>query len=226
MNKRTFDLTLLGCACLLTLFVLVGLVHPIFASDKTPQQPHSSASAVSSQTKATQESSTKATQETNATQESSAKATEESSAKATQESSKTTQQATPKPDKNERDTFVSTWAERIDAFNAGYPLEGFGRTFAEAAYDNKVDPRLAPAIARIESGSGENCFLPYNAWGWDNTSWDNWDSAIRDYVAAFTKDYGTELTHEMAESYREGNADEWYSAVSSFMSEIWESNRI
>ena len=143
---------------------------------------------------------------------------------AVEEQAKT--EPTPEPVDEARETFVTTWAERIDAFNAGYPLEGYGRTFAEAAYDYGVDPRLSPAIARVESGSGENCFLPHNAWGWGDSSWDDWDSAIRGHIAGVADGYGYGLTYSMAESYNQVNVDEWYSWVASCMSEIWENDSL
>ena len=129
-------------------------------------------------------------------------------------------------DDDAREVFVSTWAERIDAFNAGYPLEGYGRTFAEAAYDYGIDPRLPPAIARVESGSGEVCFNPYNAWGWGDASWGDWDSAIRGFTASFAEGYGYTLSYEMAEVYNQANVDEWYNWVASCMAEIWESDSL
>ena len=132
----------------------------------------------------------------------------------------------PTPADADREVFVSTWTERIDAFNAGYPLEGYGRSFAEAAYDYGVDPRLSPAIARVESASGENCFLPHNAWGWGDASWGDWDSAIRGHVAGLAEGYGYGLSYAMAESYVQVNVDEWYGWVASCMSEIWESDSL
>lgn len=121
----------------------------------------------------------------------------------------------------EREAFVSTWAERIDAFNAGYPLEGYGRTFAEAAYDNGVDPRFSPAIARVESGSGQSCAYSCNAWGWGASSWPDWDTAIREHVSGLAAGYGHTLTYDMAYSYNELNPDEWYAQVESCMYQIW-----
>lgn len=122
----------------------------------------------------------------------------------------------------QREAFVSTWAARIDAFNAGYPLEGYGRTFAEAAYDSGVDPRFSPAIARVESGSGQNCVYSCNAWGWGTSSWPDWDTAIREHVSGLAAGYGHTLTYDMAYSYNELNPDEWYAQVESCMYQIWE----
>lgn len=119
-----------------------------------------------------------------------------------------------------RREYAEAWGERIDAFNAGYPLEGYGTTFAYAAYDYGIDPRIAPAIARIESGSGEHCFLPCNAWGWGSVSWPDWETAIWEFTRGFSEDYGSEVTYEVAERYNQVNVDEWYALVTSCMDQI------
>ena len=50
-----------------------------------------------------------------------------------------------------KEDFVNEWAGRIDAYLAGSPLAGYGRSFAEAAWTYGVDPRWSPAISCIES---------------------------------------------------------------------------
>ena len=127
---------------------------------------------------------------------------------------------------DEREVFVTTWAERIDAFNAGYPLEGYGRTFAEAAYDNGVDPRLSPAIARVESGSGTNCTYSCNAWGWGTQSWGDWGTAIWEQMGAFASTHGSTLTYDMALGYNELDPDAWYAEVEASMYQIWGSDAL
>lgn len=69
--------------------------------------------------------------------------------------------------------FVDIWGTAIDKFfdsrakTAGsIPLQGYGRTMATSAYRHKVDPRLCAAVSIAESGGGQNCIRPYNAWGW------------------------------------------------------------
>lgn len=130
------------------------------------------------------------------------------------------------PEYKAREEYIATWGERIDAFNAGYPLEGHGRTFAEAAYDNGIDPRFSPAIARIESSSGEHCFLPHNAWGWGDVSWPDWDTAIREHVAGLAEGYGYTLTYRTAEVYNQVYVDQWYAWVDSCMTEIWPTDEL
>ena len=125
-----------------------------------------------------------------------------------------------------RDQFVATWAERIDAFNEGYPLAGYGDVFAEAAYDNHVDPRLSPAIARAESESGRVCFRAYNAWGWGDEEWSNWTDAIHAHVQGLAENYGYDITEESASRYADGESDVWFEQVESFKYEIWESDAL
>ena len=124
---------------------------------------------------------------------------------------------------SEKDEYVAAWAERIDAFNAGYPLEGYGATFAEAAYDQGVDPRLSPAIARVESGSGQNCMYEHNAWGWGNQSWPDWETAINEHVSGFAAGYGSTLSWDVAATYAPEETEEWYNQVASCMEQIWPS---
>ena len=126
----------------------------------------------------------------------------------------------------ERDLFISTWAERIDAFNEGYPLEGYGEVFAAAAYDYGVDPRYSPAIARLESESGLNCFLPCNAWGWGDASWSDWGTAIYAHVQGLSEEYSPTLTYEDAQKYNPANTDEWYGLVDGYMTQIWPENSL
>lgn len=130
------------------------------------------------------------------------------------------------PEVDEREVYIATWGERIDAYNAGYPLAGYGSTFAAAAYDYGVDPRFAPAIARVESGSGAVCAYSYNAWGWGATNWPDWGTAIYEFTAALGSNYGSTLTYGIATTYNELNPDEWYAQVEQGMYEIWGDNSL
>ena len=120
-----------------------------------------------------------------------------------------------------REEYIRTWGERIDAFNAGYPLEGYGDVFAAAAYDNGIDPRYSPAIARVESGSGNHCFLPHNAWGWGSASWPNWGTAIYEHVYLLSVGYGPTLDYDDARRYNPETTGEWYEQVEMCMDQIW-----
>ena len=115
------------------------------------------------------------------------------------------------------DEFVSTWTARIDAYLAGSPLAGQGRTFAEAAWNNGVDPRWSPAISNTESSKGAHCFAPYNAWGWGDSSWSSWEEAINAHVAGLAANYGYSITYAFAVQYCPPNADHWFNATLSQM---------
>ena len=105
-------------------------------------------------------------------------------------------------------------------------MGGYGRVFAEAAYDYGVDPRWSPAIARMESSSGLYCFESHNAWGWGDVAWGDWESAIRGHVSGLASGYGYTLTWDAAQTYCPPNASYWYSSVSSCMYEIWGSDSL
>ena len=117
----------------------------------------------------------------------------------------------------EKDAFISEWTSRLDAYLAGSPLAGQGKTFAEAAWEYGVDPRFSPAISMVESTQGRYCFLPHNAWGWGSSSWGSWEEAIWDHVAGLAAGYGGQLTYAGAQKYCPPNADHWYSTVLSEM---------
>lgn len=117
----------------------------------------------------------------------------------------------------DREGFVAHWGARIDAYLAGFPLEGHGATFAAAAWDYGIDPRWSPAISCIESTKGKYCFLPHNAWGWGSSSWPDWDSAIYAHVEGLAIGYGPTFEYSDALKYCPPTADSWYAGVCSEM---------
>lgn len=132
-----------------------------------------------------------------------------------------TQGSAPAPDAVEYDlpavdwsvgksAFLAQWGSRIDAYLEGSPLSGYGMTFAEAAWDNGVDPRWSPAISNTESGKGTACFRSCNAWGWGNSSWGDWDTAIRAHVTGLASAYGYSITMEAAQRYCPPTWQSWY----------------
>lgn len=116
--------------------------------------------------------------------------------------------------------FVETWGARIDAYLANTYLAGYGSVFAEAAWDNCVDPRWSPAISNTESGNGYNCFLPHNAWGWGQSSWSSWSEAINAHVAGLAKGYGYSVTMTYASIYCPPNTAHWFNNTVSEMKRI------
>lgn len=106
--------------------------------------------------------------------------------------------------------FVATWGERIDAYLSRTYMAGYGPVFAEAAWENCVDPRWSPAISNTESGNGFNCFLPHNAWGWGQSSWSSWSEAINAHVAGLAKGYGYSISMTYAGIYCPPNTAHWF----------------
>ncbi len=106
--------------------------------------------------------------------------------------------------------FVSEWSARLDAYLAGSPLSGQGKTFAEAAWNYGVDPRWSPAISNTESTKGAYCFNPYNAWGWGNVSWGSWEEAINAHVCGLANGYGYTISIAAAKKYNPSNWQHWY----------------
>ncbi len=204
MNKMTRTLTSFGIA-VATILVSLATIAWAIAAPKAPAGPEPQAQEeVVPEETAEQQASEAPAEEAPAPEEAEAE----------------------QPEADEHETFVATWAERIDNFNAGYPLEGYGRAFAEAAYTYGVDPRYSPAIARVESGSGLNCYYDHNAWGWGSYSWPDWESAIDGHVSAMASNYGHTLDYGAASVYNESDPDGWYSEVASSMSQIWESESL
>lgn len=121
---------------------------------------------------------------------------------------------------SEKQLFVDLWTPRIDAYLAGSPLAGYGYAFANAAYDYGVDPRWSPAIACLESSKGLYNFLPYNAWGWGQVSWPDWETAIYAHVRGLSIGYGYTISEAAAKKYCPYNWEYWYAFVSNQMTLI------
>ena len=119
-----------------------------------------------------------------------------------------------------REAFIAEWTERIDNYLFGSPLAGHGSTFAEAAWEAGIDPRWSPAISNTESTKGRVCFKSHNAWGWDQTHWPDWDTAIRAHVAGLAAGYGYTITEAGAKKYCPPNWQEWYNRTSAAMALI------
>lgn len=110
-----------------------------------------------------------------------------------------------------RDKFVSLWGARINAYLAGSALDGYGETFANAAFEYGVDPRVSPAISNTESTKGANCFRSHNAWGWMGTAhWSDWETAIDAHVSGFASGYGYTVTLSAAKKYCPPTYEDWY----------------
>lgn len=113
--------------------------------------------------------------------------------------------------------FIEEWTDRIDAYLASTPLAGYGSVFAEAAWNNGIDPRWSPAISNTESGNGAHCFLPHNAWGWGDDAWPDWETAINAHVSGLAEVYGYSVTYAAAQKYCPPNSVHWYNNTLSQM---------
>ena len=118
------------------------------------------------------------------------------------------------------EAFVAEWTARIDAYLAGSALEGYGRTFAQAAWDFGVGPRFSPGISCVESGKGAVCFRSCNAWGWGKINWPDWETAIRSHIEGLSEGYGYSVTPEGATAYNYETPVDWYNKVKAEMAKI------
>ena len=109
-----------------------------------------------------------------------------------------------------KEAFIEEWGARIDAYLEGSPLAGYGDVFAEAAFDNGVDPRFSPAISNTESSKGAACFRAYNAWGWFGELGDSWEESIKAHVAGLAAGYGYTISEEAAKAYCPPTWEDWF----------------
>lgn len=122
---------------------------------------------------------------------------------------------------SDKTAFVNKWTSRIDAYLEGSPTAGCGKYYAEAAWDNGVDPRWAPAISCIESTKGAYCFRSHNAWGYGGSGFSSWEEGINAVVATLGSSmYGGALTKAAAQTYCPPTWQSWYNNVASEMSKI------
>lgn len=116
-----------------------------------------------------------------------------------------------------KEAFMAEWTARIDDYLAGSPLAGYGAVFAEAAWENGVDPRFSPAICNTESSKGRNCFKYHNAWGWGQSSWPTWEDAINAHVSGLAAGYGHTISVSNARKYCPPTYMDWYQKTLSQM---------
>lgn len=116
-----------------------------------------------------------------------------------------------------KEAFMAEWTVRIDNYLAGSPLAGYGAVFANAAWENGVDPRFSPAISNTESSKGRNCFKYHNAWGWGQSSWGSWEEAINAHVAGLSAGYGHTISVSNAKKYCPPTYLDWYQKTLSQM---------
>ncbi len=113
----------------------------------------------------------------------------------------------------------------IDSYlqEKGSPMTGFGATFVSAGKIFGVDPYLVVAIAGKESSWGKDCFKPYNAWGWGDSSWTDWTDAINNYTRSLSEEYiskGITTIPRIAPIYCPPNYVSWANDVTLFHTEL------
>lgn len=111
----------------------------------------------------------------------------------------------------------------IDNYISETPLEGCALDIYAASAAHGVDYRSTLAIAQLESSCGESCFLPFNAWGWGNSSWSNWEEAIWEFTRQFSNVYGSKLDPVGALKYCPTNESYWviYSNEMNYITESY-----
>jgi hypothetical protein len=116
-------------------------------------------------------------------------------------------------------------AKAIDIYltEVDSPFTGYGRAFISAGRTYGVDPFLVVSIAGKESSWGKHCFLPYNAWGWGESSFKNWEDAIFNYTRMLSEEYirkGRTTPDVIGPIYCPPNYSEWAHDVNQFYAEL------
>jgi len=104
------------------------------------------------------------------------------------------------------------------------PMVGYGRAFVSAGRTYGVDPFLVVSIAGKESSWGKDCFLPFNAWGWGDVYFKNWEDAIFSYTRCLSEEYiqkGRTTPAVIAPIYCPPNYAEWTRDVNDFYTELY-----
>ena len=115
-------------------------------------------------------------------------------------------------------------AEAIETYlrEYGSPMAGNGRVFVAAGNAYHVDPFLVVAISRKESSLGKSTFKPFNAWGWGDESWANWNDAITNYTRLLGEEYiskGLTTPWRIGPKYCPGSVS-WINDVNLFYREL------
>lgn len=122
------------------------------------------------------------------------------------------------------------WINSLNKFLAGSPMAGMGEVFYKAARQHGVDPRLSPAIAKVESGLGRAIPGGFNAFGmtagtapghgrigrWQAFS--SWQDAIESNVAFIKSKWGASASPYNMRGYATSYI--WPRKVSAAMSMI------
>lgn len=118
-----------------------------------------------------------------------------------------------------------TVAQAIDIYliEKGSPMAGMGRAFVSAGKAFNVDPFLVVSISGKESSWGKHCFHPFNAWGWGEVTFTDWENAIFNYTRMLNEEYiakGRTSPAIIAPIYCPPNYVEWTKDVTKFYGEL------
>lgn len=86
------------------------------------------------------------------------------------------------------------------------PLAEYSELIASSCSLYGMDPYWFCTIAITESGGGQHCFLPYNAWGYGQYSWSSWEESIPSFIQHFVQGYGSGLDASSHLTYCPGGA--------------------
>ncbi len=117
-------------------------------------------------------------------------------------------------------------ARAIDIYltEVNSPMVGYGRAFVSAGRTYGVDPFLVVSISGKESSWGKHCFLPFNAWGWGDLYFKDWEDAIFNYTRCLSAEYiqkGRTTPAVIAPIYCPPNSAEWTRDVNDFYAELY-----
>ena len=153
---------------------------------------------------AEEEAKKKAEEEAKAREAAAAAAAEELSRRATASSDARVFDMAPNYAVDNETAWVDAWAAAIDGYlerRGDVPLRGYGRAFAQAAWDHGCDPRISVCISETESGNGQICFMPYNAWGWLGQSFSSFEEGIDKHAEYLSSFYGMPFSIEQYSTY-------------------------
>lgn len=109
-------------------------------------------------------------------------------------SGKLLESETTQPQVNPRTDNVEACTNTLSGYLTihGPILAPYARTFAEEAYDNRLDCGLVAAIAGTESGYGKAIAAPHNGWGWcggRTCAFASWKEGIRTVSRTLNEKY-------------------------------------
>lgn len=118
--------------------------------------------------------------------------------------------------------------EKLEGFLESYnsPMAEYAQEFVNAADTYKIDWKLLPAIAGVESSFGKEIpYKSFNAYGWNNGNYrfKSWEDSINKIAKSLREKYfnrGLDTPYKMAPVYAPPSKRTWGVRVSYFMDQI------